>query len=293
MGSDIRHLLILGCGYVGERLGSACVEKGMRVTGTTRGMARADALAAAGIDSVMAESPVALPDALLRQCDAVLDSIPLVRDEGGMHAPQAKWLSQLAPRLSHIRWAGYLSTTGVYGDAGGAWVDEAFDCKPTSERGRQRLVAEAAWLGSGLPAEVFRLAGIYGPERNIIPRLMTGGYKAVRWQPPHWSSRIHADDIVAALMAAMHKPIAGRIVNLADDAPLPHADYVMELARMVGAPEPVLLTPEEGARELGPAVLEFFRDNKRVGNRRLHAELLAELQYPGFRDAVSGLLESI
>lgn len=291
MDNKIEQLLILGCGYVGERLGAACIEQGMRVIGTTRSMARTDALATEGIEPVVVESPAELSNDLLRQCDAVLDSIPLVRNESGMHAPQVGWLPRITPQLSHIRWAGYLSTTGVYGDAGGAWVDEAFDCKPTSERGRQRLKAEAAWLHSGLPAEAFRIAGIYGPGRNIIPKLMAGGYRAVRWQPPHWSSRIHVADIVAALMAAMQKPMPGRIVNLADDGPLPHADYVMELAHMIGAPEPVLMAPDEGERELSAAALTFFRDNKRVSNRRLHAELLPELRYPSFRDAVPELLE--
>ncbi|HKJ84169.1 MAG TPA: SDR family oxidoreductase [Mariprofundaceae bacterium] len=291
MDESIRHLLILGCGYVGERLGRVAIERGARVSGTTRSEARADALAASGIEPVIVSSPAELPDELLQQCDALVDSIPLVRDEAGMHAPQLEWLPRIGSKLSHIRWAGYLSSTGVYGDAGGAWVDETCDCRPTSQRGRQRLRAESAWLDAGLPAEVFRIAGIYGPRRNIIPRLMSGEYKAVRWEPPHWSNRIHVDDIVDALMVAMQRPRPGRIVNLADDEPMPHADYVSELARMVGASEPVMLTPEEGERELGPAMLAFFRDNKRVGNRRLHAELLPELRYPGFRNAVPMLME--
>lgn len=285
MRDAIQSLLILGCGYVGEQMGKACVAQGMAVYGTTRSAERAQMLSSAGIEPVSVHSITDIPDQILHKCDAVLDSVPLDRGESGLAVPQAAWLPQLASKLSHIQWAGYLSTTGVYGDAGGAWVDEDFPCNPSSERGKLRLQAERLWLESGLPAEVFRLAGIYGPGRNIVPKLMAGGYKAVTWNPPHWSSRIHVDDIVAALLAAMHKPRAGRIVNLSDDAPLPHADYVTELAKLVGAPPPELLTPEEGAGELSTMALEFFRDNKRVSNKRLHEELLPELRFPTFRKA--------
>ena len=291
--SSTGTLLILGCGYVGERLAVAAIEQGMKVIGSTRHAVRADDLRARGIEAVVAASPVALPGDVLRQCDAVLDSIPLEHHGRRMRAPQLQWLPEVASRLSHVRWAGYLSTTGVYGDAGGAWVDEAWPCKPTSERGKQRLAAEVEWLDSGLPAEVFRIAGIYGPGRNLIAKLMEGSYQAVRWQPAHWSSRIHVDDIVAAILAAMQRPRSGRIVNLADDLPMPHDQYVCELAARVGAPEPQLLTPEQGELHLPPAMLDFFRDSKRVSNRRLHEELLPALKYPSFRDAVDDLLGSI
>ncbi|MDX8401083.1 MAG: SDR family NAD(P)-dependent oxidoreductase, partial [Mariprofundaceae bacterium] len=179
------------------------------------------------------------------------------------------------------------STTGVYGDAGGAWVDETTPCRPSSPRGLERLRAERAWLDSGLPAEIFRLAGIYGPGRNILKRLRAGGYRAVRWQPPRWSNRIHVDDILAALLAAIARPRPRRIVNLADDLPYPHADYACELAEAIGAPRPELIAPDEAARLLSPAALDFFRDDKRVRNRLLHRELLPELRYPDFRAALA------
>jgi nucleoside-diphosphate-sugar epimerase len=289
MNRVIQHLLILGCGYVGEKLAQACLAKGMRVTASTRSKERQASLEKMGIDAVLAATPADLPDDLLAAVDAVLDSIPLTRDEQDMFAPQPHWLPVLAVKLSSVCWTGYLSTTGVYGDADGAWVDETHACKPTSARGLERLNAEQAWLQSGLPAEVFRLAGIYGSERNILERLKAGGYKAVQWQPPHYSSRIHVDDIVAALMAAMHKPRAGRIVNLADDLPLPHADYVTELAQMIGAPAPHILDEIEGGKQLSAMVLAFFRDNKRVSNRLLHEELLPKLKYPDFRTGVRGM----
>ena len=289
MSKRIHSLLILGCGYVGTRLAAACIEQGMHVFGTTRTDERAGELRSLGIEPVLADDPAEIPDDVYRQADAVVDSIPLEKSEAGLMAGQPRWLPVIASKLRHVQWAGYLSTTGVYGDAAGEWVDEASSCNPTSQRGIERLKAEKAWLGAGFPAEVFRLAGIYGPGRNIIPRLQAGGYKAVQWNPPHFSSRIHVDDIVAAIMAAIEKPRPGRIVNVADDLPLSHADYVCALAAMVGAPEPVMLTPEEGEKQLSPAALDFFRDNKRISNRLLHTELLPELQYPSFRDAVPTL----
>ncbi len=277
------NMLILGCGYVGKRLGEACVHAGMQVFGTTRSRQGAGALRQAGIEPVVTSFPADIPKDILQGCDTVLDSIPLERSEGSICAGQPGWLPALVRCMPHIRWAGYLSATSVYGDANGAWVDEAWPCKPTSKRGIERLKAENAWLQSGAPVEIFRLAGIYGPERNIIARLKAGEYRAVQWNPPHYSSRIHVDDIVAAIMAAIHTPKPGRVVNLADDEPLAHAHYVAELARAIGAPAPVILTPEEGKRQLSPSMIDFFRDNKRVSNSLLHLELLPELQYPNFR----------
>ncbi len=284
-------LLILGCGYVGERLAEACIADDIHVIGTTRSRERAEALERKGVETIVTSSPLDLSASLLAGVDTVLDSIPLERSDEGFRAGQPHWLPDFVQRIGHVRWAGYLSTTGVYGDAGGAWVDEAHPCRPTSQRGRERLKAERAWLESGTPAEVFRLAGIYGPGRNMLSRLMAGGYRAVRWDPPHYSGRIHVADIVSAILAAMDRPRPGRIVNVVDDAPLPHADYVTELAAMLGAPAPVLLTPEEGERELSAAALDFFRDNKRVSNRLLHAELLPVLRYPSFREALPSMLD--
>ncbi len=283
-------VLILGCGYVGLHLARALIGRGVRVIGTTRDPLRADALRACGVEAVVASSPLEVPAGLLSEAEAVVDSIPLGRASQGLVALQPRWVPQLARRLGAVRWVGYLSSTGIYGDAGGAWVDEATPPDPTSARGRARIEAENAWLDSGLPVEVFRLAGIYGPGRNILGRLLAGDYPVVRFRPDHWSNRVHVTDIVRALIAAMERPKPARIVNVADDEPLPHADYVREVARMIGAPPPQELTPDEAERRLGVQLVDFFRDNKRVSNRRLHEQLLPELSYPSFRDAVPELL---
>jgi predicted Zn-dependent protease with MMP-like domain len=285
----MKTLLILGCGYVGEKLAKACLAQGARVVGTTRCAQRQKELDTLGIQAVLVDSPDMLSEEILTGCDAILDSIPLERSGQKFRAGQVSWIPKLVHKLHQVKWIGYLSSTGVYGDAGGAWVDELWPCKPGSLRGKQRLIAEDAWLNSGLPVEVFRLAGIYGPGRNIISRLKAGQYKAVDWNPPHFSSRIHVDDIVAALLVAMNKPRVGRVMNLADDDPLPHIDYVSELARIIGASAPVKLSPEEGDIQLSAAALAFFSDNKRVSNRLLHQELLPELKYPSFREGFGSM----
>jgi len=287
-----KHLLILGCGYVGTKLAKACLKLGFQVSATTRNGEHAQTLQKNGINPIIIASPSDISDDILAQTTHIIDSIPLTRADNTMFASQTQWLSLLTPKLQHIEWAGYLSTTGVYGDAGGAWVDESYNCQPSSPRGIERLKAEQAWLNAGLPAEVFRLAGIYGAERNITSRLMAGDYKAVQWNPPHYSSRIHVDDIVAAITAAMQSPRTGRIINIADDLPLPHADYVQQVAAMLAAPAPTILTPEEGKTQLSATALSFFSDNKRISNQRLHEELLPRLHYPSFKEGMTAILSS-
>ncbi len=294
----VQHVLILGCGYVGQRLARACLAQQMRVTAVRRSPIAVAALRTDGVEAVAADSPSALPDVLLASVDLLVDSIPLTRHGDQLLASQPDWLPALVKRMPRLQWAGYLSSTSVYGDAGGAWVDESHHCQPSSVRGVERLKAESAWLGvttenPDLQVELFRLAGIYGPARNLVARLRAGGYKVVDWQPPHWSNRIHVDDIVAALLAAMRQPQHLRITNLTDDHPLPHADYVIRLAAMIDAPPPQLLTPAEGERLLSSAVLDFFRDNKRLRNSVLHRELLSKLRYPSFETALETLLADV
>ncbi len=282
-------LLILGCGYVGEHLALAMLRQGWKVAATCRSEARARHLARLGIEAEPVARPEELPAALLERVEFLLDSIPPAREAGEPVAEQPQWLPRLAGRLRCLRWAGYLSSTSVYGDCGGAWVDEKSPCFPGQARGQARLKAEQAWLASGMPVEIFRLAGIYGPGRNLVRRLMRGDYAVVRWHPPHYSNRIHVQDIVHALTAAMNHPFPGRIVNLADDLPLPHDEYVLELARAIGAPAPTVLSPTQAERVMPARQLDFFRDSKRICNRRLHQELLPELRYPSFRHALQAL----
>jgi len=280
-------LLILGCGYVGTKLAQACLSQDIQIKTTARNQEHVSKLQLLGIDAVLNETPHQLDASWLAKCDALLDSIPLSYDDQRIpFETQQEWVEPLLTKLPKLQWAGYLSATSVYADSEGAWIDESSAHYSNHPRGHQRLCAEQVWLKHFKASEVFRLSGIYGPERNIINKLKAGDYKTVQWSPEHFSNRIHVDDIVAALLAALRKPKAQRIVNLSDDSPCSHRDYCCELAELVGAPAPIVLTEEEAEQQLSASYLDFFRDNKRISNQRLHDELLPELQFPSFRDAV-------
>jgi len=223
--------------------------------------------------------------------DLLLDSIPLDRSPTRWSPPQRNWVKTIASTAPQLRWVGYLSSTSVYADAGGNWVDETSTNLARQGRGAARLAAESTWLETQLPAEMFRISGIYGPGRNLIARLRQGNYQCVAWNPPHYANRIHADDLVAALLAAMRTPLPGRILNISDDTPSPHAEYVQALAAHIGAPAPDILSPEQAEISLPSSVLAFFRDNKRVSNQRLHQSLLPQLSYPSFHQGIDSIID--
>lgn len=286
-------LLILGCGYVGTKLAQSCVKQGIKVKATVRNPKQIMPLQKLGIDTLCADNPSLLPQAWLNDCDALLDSIPLSYDVKQVpFQSQMIWVEPLLARMPALTWAAYLSATSVYADSFGGWIDETTPPDATHPRGQTRVLAENVWLNSSAPAEIFRLAGIYGEERNIIDKLMVGNYKTIQWQPEHYSNRIHVDDIVAALIAAMSSPCSDRVLNLCDDAPCSHTTYATELAALVGAPAPIVLSPEEAKLQLSAKFISFFADNKRISNQELRQQLLPTLKYANFRIAVPSLLKS-
>ncbi len=190
----------------------------------------------------------------------------------------------------NIKWLGYLSTTGVYGDHDGAWVDEDSIGKQISSRGQRRVAAEQAWLDFGaahnIAIHIFRLAGIYGPQRNAFRRLEQGTARRIE-KPGHVFSRIHVEDIAQTLSASMHKPHAGRVYNLCDDEAAPPQDVVNFAARLMGVTPPPLIRFE--AADLSPMARSFYADNKRVRNERIKTELGVRLRYPTYREGLRAL----
>lgn len=190
-----------------------------------------------------------------------------------------------------LRWIGYLSTTGVYGDHGGGTVDETTPPAPTSDRARRRVAAEREWLAfgaeRGVPVRIFRLAGIYGPGRNALEDLKEGTAKRIV-RPGQLFSRIHVEDIAAVLRAALLSDSGSDIYNVCDDEPAPPAEVVSYAADLLGVEPPPEIPFEEAA--LSPMALTFWADNKRVDNRRMKEELGVRLTYPTYREGLKSLI---
>ena len=190
-------------------------------------------------------------------------------------------------------WLGYLSTTGVYGNRDGGWVDEDSALRPTGARGRRRAAAEAAWLALwrdyGAPVHVFRLAGIYGRGRSPFDALRAGTARRID-KPGHMFSRIHVDDLARVLLASMAQPRPGAIYNVCDDEPAASADVIAHAAELVGLPAPPLLPLQ--AAGLSPMALGFYDDNKRVSNALIKAELRVSFCFPNYREGLAAVLNA-
>ncbi|MCG8441136.1 MAG: SDR family NAD(P)-dependent oxidoreductase [Caulobacterales bacterium] len=249
---------------------------------TTRDSARAASLREAGRPGLVFDGRVAgaaLQEALARASHVLVSAPP--DDEG---CPAFRALEAALRGARHLAWAGYLSTTGVYGDRAGGWCFEWEAASPGSARARRRVAAERRWLGSGLPAHVFRLPGIYGPERSALDRVRSGTARRIV-KPGLVFNRIHVADIAAALALSMQKPEPGLVVNLADDKPAPPQDVTVEACRLLGR-RPPPETPFESAGLTGMAA-EFFAESKRCSNARAKARLGWRPSYRSYREGLA------
>ena len=279
-------LLIFGCGYSAQafvrRLGG-----GWQVTGTTRDPAKKAQLKTQGIDALLWPGQDLLP--ALEDATHLLLSIAPGADGDPVVAALGDAVRQAAP---HLRWVGYLSTTGVYGDHDGDWVDETTALEPTTRRGKSRLVAERQWqaiaAASDLPLHIFRLAGIYGPGRGPFEKVRNGTARRII-KENQYVSRIHVDDIAEVLAASLAHPDPGAIYNVADDDPSPPEDVLSEAARLLDLPDPPELRFEEA--EMTPMARSFYAESKRVRNDRIKRDLGVTLRYPDYHTGLRALLE--
>lgn len=192
-----------------------------------------------------------------------------------------------------LQWAGYLSTTGVYGDRQGGEVDESSERIPASERGRRRVMAEDSWLDlwkeHDIPVHIFRLAGIYGPGRNALETVRQGHARRIH-RPGQVFGRIHLDDIVQILQTSMEHPNPGAAYNLTDDEPAPPDEVIAYACELLGVDPPPLQNFDEVKESLSPMALSFYGESKRVSNRRIKEELGVRLKWPTYREGLAGLL---
>jgi nucleoside-diphosphate-sugar epimerase len=279
-------LLSFGHGYSAAALGRRLLAEGWQVIGTTRNPAKAAALVREGV-----EPAIWPPDpALLDRASHLLVSVAPDR-EGD---PVLRLMgSDIAARAGRFAWVGYLSTTGVYGDRGGGWVDESSVRRPATDRGAWRAQAEdewlALWLDRGLPVHIFRLAGIYGPGRGPFEKVRDGTARRIV-KPGQVFSRIHVEDIAQVLAASIARPNPGAVYNVCDDDPAPPEDVIAEAARLLGLPVPEAVPYEQA--EMSEMARSFYAESKRVSNARIKTELGVALRYPDYRAGLAALLEA-
>jgi len=280
----MNKLFCFGLGYSADGLAARLRAAGWAVAGTTRSAEKRDALAARGIAAFAFafDGTTPLPAAALDGVTHVLVSIP--PDASGDVV-----LRHHAGELGAATWIGYLSTTGVYGDQGGAWVDESTPVAPNAPRSRWRAAAEAAWLASGLPVQIFRLAGIYGVGRSQFDDLRAGRARRIV-KPGHLFSRIHVDDIAGVLEASIVRPRPRAIYNVCDDEPAASADVMEYAASLLGVTPPPPIPLEQA--QLSPLAASFWADNKRVRNDLVKSELEFSLLYPTYREGLRAVLEA-
>lgn len=281
-----KTLLSLGHGYSARALSRRLIADGWTVIGTTRSPEKAVAIAAEGVEPLIWPGMPLAP--ALDRASHVLSSIGPGEDGDPVVAALSDDLAAAAP---HLEWVGYLSTTAVYGDHEGDWVDENTPLAPASRRGALRVQAEGEWQAlaarSGLPLHIFRLAGIYGPGRGPFAKLRDGSARRIV-KPGQVFSRIHVDDIAQALTASMNRPVPGAIYNLCDDEPAPPQDVIGYAADLLGIPRPPEVSFDEA--DLSPMARSFYGESKRVRNDRIKRDLGLRLIHPTYREGLAATL---
>jgi len=278
-----KTLLSFGHGYSAQALATLLVPQGWTIYGTTRSADRFDALKAQGIIPILWNDDHIL--SALGKCDHILSSIaPTAEGDPVLQA----YGTSIVNAVPNLRWVGYLSTTGVYGDRNGGWVDENSDLRPETERGNRRVAAERAWQRiPALPLHIFRLAGIYGPGRGPFAKVRNGTAQRII-KPGQVFSRIHVDDIAQVLAASIANPNPTSIYNLCDDDPAPPQDVIGYAAELLGVAPPPEVAFKDA--ELSPMASSFYAESKRVSNARIKDELGITLKYPDFRSGLANML---
>lgn len=276
------HLLIFGFGYSGRATAIAARDAGYDVTITSREPEQQKP--EPGVKTIHFEDA---EDAILEATHILATAAPGDRGDPVL----ARYGAQIA--VGSSVWMGYLSTTGVYGNRDGGWVDEDTEPAPQSQRAKRRVEAEAAWrdFDGQCAVDIFRLAGIYGPGRSMFDDLREGSARRVV-KPGHLFGRIHRDDIAHGVVAAMRNaPKTGtRIFNFSDDEPAASADVVVEAATLLRVAPPAPVDYADAAPKMSPMGLSFWAENRKVANAKTKAALGIAWKYPSYRDGLRAIL---
>jgi nucleoside-diphosphate-sugar epimerase len=282
------RLFCFGLGYCAAELGRRLLAQDWTVAGTTSRAENMDRLAAQGFEPFLFEGNSAPQDVAgaLKTATHVLLSIPPDAESD----PALRHFGEVVATCSSIRWIGYFSTVGVYGDAQGKWVDETTEPRPGTERGARRVKAESGWTelakNSGKTLVIYRLPGIYGPGRSAIDQLRAGTARRI-FRPGQLTNRAHVHDIATAVEASMDLTSGVHIFNVTDDLPAPPQDVVAYGAELLGVPCPPATDPADAA--LSPTARSFYIENKKVSNARMKSELGVKLAYPTYVEGLNAI----
>ena len=278
-----KRLLSLGHGYSAGALAARLVPEGWHVVGTTRSAEKLAEIEATGVE------PVQWPPQNLSGLIAEFPNVLISAGPSSQGDPVlAEYQEAITSAASGARWVGYLSTTGVYGDHQGCWVDEQTPLSASTKRGQARVDAEAAWQAiPDLPLHIFRLAGIYGPDRGPFAKVRNGTARRIIKQGQVFS-RIHVEDIASALELSLNAPSGGAIYNLCDDDPAPPEDVIGYAAELLGMPVPPAVAFEDA--EMTPMARSFYAESKRVRNDRIKRDLGWVPRYPDYRNGLAAML---
>ena len=280
-----KTLLIFGYGYSSSALARVLLAEGWRIIATTRRHDKAAKMAEEGVEPRVWPGSD-LSDDLNAASHVLVSAGPDADGDPVLRSLDAEFQS------SDFEWVGYLSTTGVYGDHQGAWVDEDTALTPSTERGQMRVDAERHWQSvsakAGWPLHIFRLAGIYGPGRGPFAKVRKGTARRIVKKDQVFS-RIHVDDIAQVLEASINKGGAGRVYNVCDDVPAPPQDVIAHAAETLGVDLPPEVAFETA--DMTPMARSFYAESKRVRNDRMKRELGVALKYPDYQTGLAALLE--
>lgn len=280
-------LLILGCGYSAQYIARRLIVKGWEVIGTTRSIKNFRKLEELEIQPVAWDDKSALNSFISSEC-SVLSSVP---PKGLVDHGLNKFEELIQQDSSKINWIGYLSSTGVYGERNGGWVTEQSKLDTLTEQGQARITAEKNWLKLAgkhkTPLFVFRIAGIYGPDRNIFDRIKTGNVQKVI-KTNQYFNRVHVEDIAGVVGISVTKPLLAGVYNVSDDLPSSAADLIDEASRILEIP----FFPEIDFKDANLSAMgkSFYSESKRVSNKKLVEELGYSFKYPTYFTGLRSLI---
>lgn len=282
----MRRLLLFGLGYSGSAVARMALAAGWEVTATTRD----ETLVVPGVRMVAFN---AAREAIAAATHILSTVAPSAVTDASAPDPVLARYHDAVRAAPGLRWIGYLSSTVVYGDRGGGWVNEATPPAPSQPRGERRLAAERAWVGLAdrVAVDVFRLAGIYGPGRSAFDDLRSGRARRLI-KPGHCFGRIHRDDIAMAVLAAARsgREHGARILNLTDDEPAESADVIAEAARLLGLPPPPEIRFEDASASMSPMTRSFWAENRKVSAEATKTALGITWRYPTYREGLRTVL---